>query len=661
MLKRPTCVGKRFLPHDATLASHTIRSPAPGRFTEIAGIPALPPMPDPAPKAIFLSYARDDAASARRIAEALRSIGLEVWFDENELRGGDTWDAKIRKQIDECSLFVPIISHHTESRTKGYFRLEWNLAVAQTQMLAEGVPFIAPVAIDDTRETGASVPAEFLRVQWMRLPGALPTPQFVEQVKRLLDAPKKSAASTTRAASTAPSSASARSGIPPWVWAAAVVMIGGVVTFFVTHPSTKESAPPTASAKLAAAPVSEARQLVARARALYEPWDQATRDDFFLAEELLKKATALDPADGDTWATYAILSCAFIVTSRDNSDERMAAARIQAERAIKLAPDSNAARFARAFSLRFNPQTRDECLRLLREEVSRQPTNRMVVRILGTTLSSFGQYEQALLYLDRAAALPGRDPLTLYIRGQALERLASYVEAEAAADEVLALAPLYPDAHSLKIRLLLDYHEDLAAARQHLAKFPPDFYTTDVGAVTAAMVWLYSREPMKCLEVLRPARDYIQTLTYTGPKAYLTGLAQQMAGNVDAAQTEWRAALRIVESRLAAQPNLGSLLVNKAFLVTALGERTEAESLLRVIRQRLQTGDRDISEFILARILVLMGKKEEALVALESLMKSSGPTTQIQVRNQLRYHPDWDSLHGNPRFEALLKPHASKN
>ena len=48
-------------------------------------------MPSP-PNAIFLSYARDDAAAARRIAEALRGAGLEVWFDENELTGGDTWD-----------------------------------------------------------------------------------------------------------------------------------------------------------------------------------------------------------------------------------------------------------------------------------------------------------------------------------------------------------------------------------------------------------------------------------------------------------------------------------------------------------------------------------------------------------------------------------------
>ena len=137
--------------------------------------------------AIFLSYARDDVAAARRVAEALRSSGVEVWFDENELRGGDEWDRKIRKQIDDCTLFVPLISQHTEARAKGYFRLEWRLAVDQMQMMAAGVPFIAPVVVDETRETGAVVPPEFLRVQWMRLPGALPTPEFVAQMKPLPD------------------------------------------------------------------------------------------------------------------------------------------------------------------------------------------------------------------------------------------------------------------------------------------------------------------------------------------------------------------------------------------------------------------------------------------------------------------------------------------
>ena len=81
-------------------------------------------------KAIFLSYASQDAEAARRICDSLRAAGLEVWFDQSELRGGDAWDAAIRKQVRECALFVPLISANTDARSEGYFRREWNLAVS---------------------------------------------------------------------------------------------------------------------------------------------------------------------------------------------------------------------------------------------------------------------------------------------------------------------------------------------------------------------------------------------------------------------------------------------------------------------------------------------------------------------------------------------------
>lgn len=48
-------------------------------------------------KAVFLSYAREDTEAARRIVSALRSCGLEVWFDQNELHGGDAWDARFAR------------------------------------------------------------------------------------------------------------------------------------------------------------------------------------------------------------------------------------------------------------------------------------------------------------------------------------------------------------------------------------------------------------------------------------------------------------------------------------------------------------------------------------------------------------------------------------
>jgi len=74
-------------------------------------------------RAVFLSYASQDTDAARRICEALRAAGIEVWFDQSELRGGDAWDQKIRHQIRDCALFVPIISANTASRPEGYFRL----------------------------------------------------------------------------------------------------------------------------------------------------------------------------------------------------------------------------------------------------------------------------------------------------------------------------------------------------------------------------------------------------------------------------------------------------------------------------------------------------------------------------------------------------------
>src|SRR5579863_2728557 len=156
--------------------------------------------PTPSERAVFISYAREDAAAAVRIAEALRANAVEVWFDQSELRGGDAWDQKIRGQIDACALFVAVISRNTEERGKGYFRLEWKLAVEQTHLLREGAPYLVPVCVDDTPDSSSAVPPEFRRVQWTRIPGGLPSQEFVNHIRRLLDgrtataAPEKGAA-----------------------------------------------------------------------------------------------------------------------------------------------------------------------------------------------------------------------------------------------------------------------------------------------------------------------------------------------------------------------------------------------------------------------------------------------------------------------------------
>jgi TolB-like protein len=136
--------------------------------------------------AVFLSYASQDAEAAKRICEALRAAGIEVWFDQSELRGGDAWDQSIRRQIKNCALFLPVISHTTHDRREGYFRLEWKLAIDRSHLMDANMAFLLPVVIDDTRENDERVPERFREVQWTRLRAGEAPPAFVERVQRLL-------------------------------------------------------------------------------------------------------------------------------------------------------------------------------------------------------------------------------------------------------------------------------------------------------------------------------------------------------------------------------------------------------------------------------------------------------------------------------------------
>jgi hypothetical protein len=119
-------------------------------------------------KAVFLSYASQDAEAARKICEALRGAGVEVWLDQSELVGGDAWDAKIRKQIAERAWFVPLTSVETQERLEGYYRIEWRLAAQRTHAMSDDT------ATDLRPNTKRPVPGE---TQGGRRPDRSPRPR----------------------------------------------------------------------------------------------------------------------------------------------------------------------------------------------------------------------------------------------------------------------------------------------------------------------------------------------------------------------------------------------------------------------------------------------------------------------------------------------------
>lgn len=158
------------------------------------------PTPPSSRRAIFLSYASEDADAAQRTCAALRAAGIEVWFDQSELRGGDLWDSTIKQQIKACALFMPIISVNTRTRAEGYFRFEWKLAVDRSHLIAADKPFLVPVVIDAIGDADARVPDRFREVQWTRLPGGEASAAFIARLSQLL-CPEKHIAPTPAAVS----------------------------------------------------------------------------------------------------------------------------------------------------------------------------------------------------------------------------------------------------------------------------------------------------------------------------------------------------------------------------------------------------------------------------------------------------------------------------
>jgi hypothetical protein len=291
-------------------------------------------------KAVFLSYASQDAEAARRICEVLRVVGVEVWFDQSELRGGDAWDQKIRKQIKECALFVPVISANTNARLEGYFRREWRMAVERMHDMDDDMPFLVPVVIDDTTDAAARVPERFRERQWTRLPGGETPPAFCERVRKLLGRELAVGAGLPRDGS-AESSQQGSRGKPaptkrPLVWLTAGILFVVTMAALALWRPWSRSTPSAASTPIP----TEADQLVRQARELlYDP--NAARHEFALAENLVKRATDLAPTSAAAWGASSLVNYYTFFRAYDTNRQRLVQSKTEAEKSLVLDPPTS--------------------------------------------------------------------------------------------------------------------------------------------------------------------------------------------------------------------------------------------------------------------------------------------------------------------------------
>lgn len=98
---------------------------------------------------VFLSYAKEDIVSARKVyAELQDKSFVKVWFDEESLIPGQNWKKEISKAIKTSDIFIALISRNSVNK-RGIVQKELKEAVEVMQELPQGKIYLIPVRLDN--------------------------------------------------------------------------------------------------------------------------------------------------------------------------------------------------------------------------------------------------------------------------------------------------------------------------------------------------------------------------------------------------------------------------------------------------------------------------------------------------------------------------------
>jgi hypothetical protein len=146
-------------------------------------------LPATAPSAegkIFISYAHQDAEVVAKLQTCLEDNTLAVWVDSERLRGGETFEVDIKRAIEQCLVFIPILSKNIRDDKERYYRQEWDWALQRRVLLPANRELIVPLAIDDEIQYGdETLPAGLRKLTWIRLSDGTPTDAFVSRIREV--------------------------------------------------------------------------------------------------------------------------------------------------------------------------------------------------------------------------------------------------------------------------------------------------------------------------------------------------------------------------------------------------------------------------------------------------------------------------------------------
>lgn len=376
--------------------------------------------------------------------------------------------------------------------------------------------------------------------------------------------------------------------------------------------------------------------------------------EFRTAGRLIDRAIERDSTFAEAYAVKAIITSYMYWFFYDRSDSLVAAADELSRRALELAPGLADGHWARGHYYYRTQLDYDRALEEVRLALTGRPGDGEFEGLAGDILRRKGDVEGALARYQRAVKLNPRDAPQRLTLGETHMLLRDYPAAEAAFLRSLELRPDFGNTYRSLAQLAVQANGDTAAMQRWLKE------SEDLGVYRAREYGWFKLEMLRrnheaAVEATALWPDGVSETQFRHwPRALGVGLALRMGGDSVGARAAFDEARVHLEERVESDPTEPRYRSALGLALAGLGNDEEAiregEEGLRIMPPAREAWRGSRRAIDLAQIYAMTGRVEEAIERIEFVLSIPSELSPWI----LRLDPAWDSLRGNPRFEALV-------